>query len=504
MTKTLSGPNVPQTATEIEGHETNRVNPPIDTQNPCRSNFDVSGIFGFVLLVAFADFLFWGYKPGATLGLFAIAVFMAAAVRHGSLDGLAKPALLMGFSTLPVLEHVQALSVSILLIGGVCSLAWLSVGQKDAPEWIAAAVLKLIAFIPLAGLNASIASVQRLRAMWNTNAHSAASGSTIFWRNWSLPLGGTLVLGSLLLNANPVLERFVLQLFQFDLDLVKTIQRILLWSGVGLVVWPLLNAPKPSAPRSIALPITGHQFGLNGGSVLRALIVFNGFLTIQTTLDFSILLGNASLPEGMSYATYAHRGAYPLMVTAILAGGFAIAAHPFLKEHAALRPLLILWVGQNVILTSTAAMRLNLYIAEYGLTYLRTYALIWMALIAIGLTTVLWHVFRERAATVLVLRLMALGIGALYFCAFVNFAGIIATDALKRAGNAEGAVSVDWEYLCDLGQTAANAIAKGLAANPLIVAPTDLQSCLGQGGGPSNWRELDFRSARMQGDLWDE
>jgi hypothetical protein len=38
------------------------------------------------------------------------------------------------------------------------------------------------------------------------------------------------------------------------------------------------------------------------------------------------LWGSATLPDGLTYADYAHRGAYPLIVTALLAGWFAIVA----------------------------------------------------------------------------------------------------------------------------------------------------------------------------------
>jgi len=34
---------------------------------------------------------------------------------------------------------------------------------------------------------------------------------------------------------------------------------------------------------------------------------------IQTVLDIQYLWRGAALPDGMSYATYAHRGAYPLI-----------------------------------------------------------------------------------------------------------------------------------------------------------------------------------------------
>ena len=47
---------------------------------------------------------------------------------------------------------------------------------------------------------------------------------------------------------------------------------------------------------------------------------------VQTVLDAAYLWGGVALPDGMTYASYAHRGAYPLIVTALLAAGFVLAA----------------------------------------------------------------------------------------------------------------------------------------------------------------------------------
>ena len=43
-------------------------------------------------------------------------------------------------------------------------------------------------------------------------------------------------------------------------------------------------------------------------------------------MDFVYLWGGKTLPDGMSYAEYAHRGAYPLIATALLAGAFVLVA----------------------------------------------------------------------------------------------------------------------------------------------------------------------------------
>ena len=72
-------------------------------------------------------------------------------------------------------------------------------------------------------------------------------------------------------------------------------------------------------------------------AILRSLIVFNLMFAVQTVLDAAYLWGGVALPDGMSYASYAHRGAYPLIVTALIAAGFVLAALQAGQRH--LRPM---------------------------------------------------------------------------------------------------------------------------------------------------------------------
>ncbi len=45
--------------------------------------------------------------------------------------------------------------------------------------------------------------------------------------------------------------------------------------------------------------------------------------------DAAVLVWGPNSPGGMTYAEYAHRGAYPLLATAMLAMGFALVSRPF-------------------------------------------------------------------------------------------------------------------------------------------------------------------------------
>ncbi|WP_213030895.1 DUF4153 domain-containing protein, partial [Acinetobacter baumannii] len=102
------------------------------------------------------------------------------------------------------------------------------------------------------------------------------------------------------------------------------------------IVWPFLHVWWRS--RADSEVRTGEQipqaptasvrtvgfFGV--ATILRSLILFNLLFALQTVLDMTYLWGKLALPNDLSYATYAHRGAYPLIVTALLAAGFVLIA----------------------------------------------------------------------------------------------------------------------------------------------------------------------------------
>ena len=131
----------------------------------------------------------------------------------------------------------------------------------------------------------------------------------------------------------------------------------------------------------------------------RSLILFNALFALQSGLDLVYLWGGAALPDGMSHAEYAHRGAYPLIVTALLAAGFVLIAMRRggpAEQSRLIRPLVLAWIGQNVLLVISSIFRLDLYVAAFSLTYLRLAAFIWMGLVAAGLLLILIQIMLRK------------------------------------------------------------------------------------------------------------
>ena len=210
---------------------------------------------------------------------------------------------------------------------------------------------------------------------------------------------------------------------------------------------------------------------------VRTLVVLNLLFAAQIILDGRYLLLGGKLPEGMTYATYAHRGAYPLMATALLAGGLVLAVfRPGGVAEASkwARWLVLVWISQNVVLMLTAAWRLGMYVEVYSLTRLRIAAAVWMLLVAGGLVLLLWRISVGRDNVWLTGRTMGWALAVLYVCCFVPFdpmiAGYNVSHCRELAGHDTKAPPIDVDYLENLGPDALPAIAHLLDALPPAIA----------------------------------
>src|SRR5664279_915576 len=160
----------------------------------------------------------------------------------------------------------------------------------------------------------------------------------------------------------------------------------------------------------------------------------------------------------MSYAEYAHRGAYPLIVTALLAAGFVlIAMRPGgpAASSRLIRPLVLAWIGQNILLVVSSIFRLDLYVASYSLTYLRLAAFIWMVLVTIGLSLVLIQIkLKKPNSWLLAANAVSLAL-VLYGCCFVNAPRLVASYNVEHSRENGGTgPNLDLQYLASLGPAA--------------------------------------------------
>jgi hypothetical protein len=275
---------------------------------------------------------------------------------------------------------------------------------------------------------------------------------------WALPAGGSAVILLLFAQANPVIELWLDGLG----DLLRPdlwIGRVLLWPMFFALGWAVLRPRVPyrvfgtfDGGGDLALP------GVSVGSVVLSLIAFNALFALQNAMDLAWLWGLVPLPRGMTLADYAHRGAYPLIVTALLAAGFVLVALRPGSQTAALpavRRMVVLWVAQNVLLVVSAGLRTLDYIAAYSLTALRIAALLWMGLVALGLVLVCWRMLRDKSASWLINANVAAALALLTGCSFVDMDTIAARYNIDHARELGGdGAPIDVCYLADIGPSA--------------------------------------------------
>ena len=92
------------------------------------------------------------------------------------------------------------------------------------------------------------------------------------------------------------------------------------------------------------------------------------------------------------------------------------------EQSRLIRPLVLLWTGQNVLLVVSSIFRLDLYVAAYSLTYLRLAAFIWMGLVAAGLVLMLIQIKLKKSNSWLIsANAISLAL-VLYGCCFINCA----------------------------------------------------------------------------------
>jgi hypothetical protein len=253
-----------------------------------------------------------------------------------------------------------------------------------------------------------------------------------------------------------------------------------------------------------------NDYLFGAAAMLRSLVLFNLLFALQSTLDLTYLWGGATLPNGLSHAQYAHRGAYPLIVTALLAAGFAlIAMRPGgpAETSRLIRPLVLAWIGQNILLVISSIFRLDLYIAAFSLTYLRLAAFIWMGLVATGLALMLIQIIRRKSVSWL-LSANAISLAlTLYGCCFLNAPWLVAHYNVEHSWQVTGSgPSLDLEYLVSLGSPQILPPIEARLSKLPQLQPMNIQWCslahrinhYRDFPRPENWRAWSFRTWRLE------
>ena len=449
-------------------------------------------------LAALADWLFWYQRIGLSFTIFAIALFAATSLGNLATLGRRRAATAVAIflaGLAPAIEELNTLSSFLAVAALAISVAILTNPQLSRLTDGLRALIDLL----LIGPFRLIGDAVRM-----TNVRALAL--------WFVPLLFSAIFVALFASANPLIERWIVELKPGDANSYIDLARTLFWALVLSAVWPFVHVRwRPRKERTLAAPPVASTVPatpdlsnlLSAGAILRSLILFNLLFAVQTLLDVIYLWGDAKLPDGISYGDYAHRGAYPLIVTALLAAGFVLAAmRPGgpAEQSAVIRPLVYLWVGQNVLLVVSSMLRLHRYVQVYLLTGVRVAAFVWMLLVAIGLVLIVARIILKQSNGWLV-RMNLISLGAtLYLCGLLNFDAMIADYNVTHSKEASGkGVNLDLNYLYSLGPQALPALDRAHLLQGVNVGACGRTRLLGiQAADMASWRSWGFRSWRLQ------
>jgi hypothetical protein len=456
-------------------------------------------------LAALADWLFYDQPVGISAVLFTIAlIFGSLLANFATFDRkqLLLAGLLAVVGLVPAFEEFNAISLAFIMLAlGIC-LQLITNRECDRLGQRARALGQLYLIAPFRMLR-DVPGMISLPAV--------ISGIAV----WLVPV----VLGSIFVflfaSANPLIEKWVsLVITPANAASYINIGRTLFWLVTLSVVWPFLHVRwrnKTTVTVDFAEAVAQEQGTRSNGTdffsaatILRSLILFNLLFAVQTILDALYLWGNTTLPADISYASYAHRGAYPLILTALLAAGFVLAA---MKpggpagQSRIIRPLVYLWVAQNVLLVASSILRLDLYVQIYLLTWWRVAAFIWMGLVVIGLLLVVARIMLNRSNGWLIRANLMVLTATLYVCALVDLTPAIANYNVSHSREASGkGVTIDMNYLMQLGPQALPAIDRAIAlrgSDPSLVSRRD-SLVEQQRKYMASWRAWGFRGWRLR------
>lgn len=337
-----------------------------------------------------------------------------------------------------------------------------------------------------------------------------------------MPLGLGVVFMALFGAANPVIEYWFSLIDLFALLNLIQLPRLFFWLFVLAFVWAFLRPRPPRFLRRLpgmvrpARPATETGTSIEDiifgkAAIRRALVVFNLLFALQTGLDATYLWGGVALPDGLTYAAYAHRGAYPLIITALLAAGFVLAALRPGSEPSRdplIRRLVYAWVAQNIVLVISSMLRLDLYVDIYALTYWRIAAFVWMGMVAMGLALIIARIALGKSNEWLQSANLLTLSATLYACSFINFAALIANYNVDHSFEMTGqGIPLDGWYLRSLGPGALPALDRFLmyqASTSTPDQPRQRELAVGRAedeadyrGRQKNWRAWSFRDWRL-------
>lgn len=161
-----------------------------------------------------------------------------------------------------------------------------------------------------------------------------------------------------------------------------------------------IHACAPSAAATAQTSQHEHPIDTTVAAVVLALVLL--LYAMFCAIQFAFLFSGRQLPDGYTYSQYAREGFFQLLaVVGVNLAGYALVMCKA-RRTAPLTGMLVVLIGETAVILASALWRLHLYIAAYGLTWLRLESMtfMWMLIAVLVLCLVRLFVPRLPLATI--------------------------------------------------------------------------------------------------------
>jgi hypothetical protein len=282
------------------------------------------------------------------------------------------------------------------LAAGEAGAAWIR--RAGAGDYMKASALTVLS---IASGPILLATGPGAPALQPTHARVAWRTGWATVRGAALAVPPLLVFGGLLASADPVFARVVTETLRLDMDVIgphMIMFGFFTWISAGYFYGFLLRTPM----ESVRIPVRQPRIGVLDASVALGLV--NALFLTFVIVQLRYLFGGADLVEvtpGLSYAEYARRGFFEMVVVAALVVPLLLLAdwgvhRETPRDERVFRLSAVVTVALLFAIMLSALHRMRLYQQAYGLTELRLYTTVFMTWVAVVLAWLVFTVLRGR------------------------------------------------------------------------------------------------------------
>ncbi len=279
-----------------------------------------------------------------------------------------------------------------------CLLYISYLGQSgDAPSKIALSIMK-ISFLPLIKLPTPFQGFSSYGASKKNDGSMEARkkiNAILLGILVAIPVVFIIIL--LLANADIIFLRFI-ENFYIDISIARWVRHFIGFLVIALIgfisFYCIMASLRPEEETFSSIKTTSNK--ANPLIMIPMEIVLALIYLVFCAIQFVYLLGHATLPDGYTYANYAHEGFYQLLFVCLINIFISSLVKSKFERHTLLSILTLIICGCTYILIFSSAYRMILYVQAYSLTFLRFFVLWFLIVLAISLSILIAGIVKEK------------------------------------------------------------------------------------------------------------